>query len=410
MFQYKTEAELQAMTPEQRDAYAAAKREFEAKATKIQIDEALAQFKKDNPVPDVTELKTKIEAQKTEITELREQLKQMKEGGTPASAEPRAALVKQIKEKKDELKSMLKSMTGAEVELKALSNRASIATNPHQLLVDGIPMLGRIARGLYNLFTKIQVGRGNHNGTIAYVDWDESTTVNAAATVAEGNAFPESTAKFKGYTLSLRKIGDTLPVTEEFFEDEEMAAGELEMFVNSNVESKIDSQLANGDGTGENLTGLIASVPAFTAVNSNIQAPNIYDLIVKVREDITKTQGSKYNPDFAAMSLTTINKLVLAKDANENYLFPPSHPIYGFITEDNNIPDNQMVVGDSRYGVIYEMGGVTLTRGLVGDQFKEDKMTIKARKRMAFLIRNQNKTGFRKVTDVQAAVDTLGGV
>ena len=86
--------------------------------------------------------------------------------------------------------------------------------------MNDIGQLGVKRRALYDFFPKVQVGNGNHNGTIAYIDWDEDTTVRAAAIVAEGATFPESTAKFAEYTKKLQKIGDTLPVTEEFMEDE----------------------------------------------------------------------------------------------------------------------------------------------------------------------------------------------
>jgi hypothetical protein len=77
------------------------------------------------------------------------------------------------------------------------------------------------------------------------------------------------------------------------------------------------------------------------------------------------------------------------------------------IIEDNNMADNVLVVGDRRYARIYEMAGVTVARGEVNEQFIEDSMTIKVRKRLAFLIRTADSTGFRKVTSISAALTTL---
>jgi hypothetical protein len=57
------------------------------------------------------------------------------------------------------------------------------------------------------------------------------------------------------------------------------------------------------------------------------------------------------------------------------------------VVEDNNIPDNQLVVGDRRFATIYEKINYVLTEGLVNAQFTSDAKTIKARKRMAMLIR-----------------------
>lgn len=397
MFKYKTDAEVQAMTEQEANDYAIAKRAFEAdtiaKNTKEAIEKAVA--------PLQTELKTV----KDDNVELALKITGLE---TKGAKETVKTLSSELKENKDSLKSIGKGVSSEEIIVKAEVLRASIATNPHNLLLDGIGQLARKQRSLYDMFRKIPVGKGNHNGTIAYVDWDE-TSVKAAAMVAEGAAFPESEAKFKGYTLALRKIGDTLPVSEEFFEDEEMAAGELDLFLDTNVEDKIDSQIVIGDNTGENLKGLVSSVPDYTPVASGITDANIYDLIAKVSESITSTGGAKYKPDFVAMNIADINKLKLKKDTTNNYVFDFNDPRIDSlnIIEDNNVIANTLYLGDSRFARIYEMGGIVLSKGYVGTQFTEDMLTIKARKRLAFLIREADKTGFKKVTSISAALVTL---
>lgn len=420
MFKYKTEAELSAMTSEQRDIYAEQKRAYESDQRKAEL---VAMFKSffgleknedgsENKGPiTLDQIKAKMVSSgisKAEFDEVKDLVNAWKEQNGPTSEKdsPVAQLASEIKTNKEKLKAVIKS-NGAEVTLKANTVRASIATNPHYLVLDGIGQLQRVARSLYNRFRKIPVSKGNHNGTIAYVDWDEATTVKAAAMVAEGAAFPESTAKFKGYYLPIKKIGDTLPVSEEFFEDEEMAAAELDVFLSTNVDNEVDDQIVNGDGTGENLTGLISSVGVYIPVASGIVDANVYDLIVKMKSDITTLGGAKYMPDFAAMNEDTLNLLVLKKDANHNYQFPPQHPIYNMIVVDNHVPDDTIVVGDGRFARIYEMAGVTVSKGVVNAQFTEDLVTIKARKRLAFLIRKVDQTGFRKVTDIAAALATL---
>lgn len=396
----KTTAELEALTPEQLDQYKSELKAHEEALVAKQISEATERVK--------AEMQKELEMVTTANKELSEQIEQLKEKSEMGKPTVKT-LIDEIKEKKDELKAIAKRESGAELVVKADTLRASIATNPHNLLLDGIGQLARKARSLYDFFPKIQVGRGNHNGTISYIDWDEATTVKAAEMVAEGAAFPESTAKFKGYTLPLRKIGDTLPVSEEFLEDEVMAAAELDLFLSANVENVVDSQLVNGDNTGENLKGLVASVPAYTPVASGIADANIYDLCIKVMESITSTGGAKYRPDFVAMNISDINKLKLKKDANNNYVFDRQDERLASlnIIEDNNVTANTLVLGDSRFARVYEMGGVVLSKGAVNAQFTEDMMTIKARKRLAFLIREADKTGFKKVTSISAALTTL---
>jgi hypothetical protein len=99
----------------------------------------------------------------------------------------------------------------------------------------------------------------------------------------------------------------------------------------------------------------------------------------------------------------------LKKDGENNYMFDSeTGAIAGLaIVEDNNLADNTLVVGDGRYGTIYEKGGVVLSEGYSGTQFVEDIKTLKARVRLLFLIRNVDKTGFLKCTDITTALTTL---
>jgi hypothetical protein len=77
------------------------------------------------------------------------------------------------------------------------------------------------------------------------------------------------------------------------------------------------------------------------------------------------------------------------------------------VVENNNITANTCVVGDSRFGTIYEVEGYTASVGYNASQFTYDMMTLKARKRLALLIRQADRTGFNKCTDIDGAISTL---
>ena len=341
----------------------------------------------------------------TQMKEMIESVNQMKDNSN-TDAKPKT-FKQAYSEVSEDVVKIVKG-SGKEVVIKANTVRASITNNSDNFIVGGIGQLGTIKRSLYDVFSKFPVADGDNQGSAKYTDWDEATTVRAAGMVAEGVAFPESTAKFEEFSLPLRKVGDILPVSEEFGTDQVSAAAELNMFLETNVTSKVDDQLVNGDGTGQNLSGLVATVPAYTAAAEGIAGANIYDLVKRVRTDITKTRGSKYMPNIAVMNANTMDSLHITKDLNENYVFPDVMNIGNIaIIEDNNMADNVLVVGDSRYGRIYEKGGVVITRGLVDGQFGEDMISIKARTRLLFLIREVDKTGFRKVTDIAASLVTL---
>lgn len=388
MFVEKTTAELEAMTPEQLDAYKAELKAHQKTELSKEIKSAVEEAQKN--------LESFLG------TEIANQLKEQ------GSQNQKKSLVEEISENKEQILAIAKGDKN-EVELKAVSNRASIANNTESVRLTDIGQLGVKRRALYDFFPKVQVGNGNHNGTISYIDWDEDTTVRAAAVVAEGGVFPESTAKFAEYTKKLQKIGDTLPITDEFMEDEVLAASELTNFIEVNVNSVIDTKIAVGAGGANDIEGLYTAAPAYTPVASAIADANIKDLVRKMRTAIVKTRGSKYAPNFVAANSDTIDRYFLKKDANYNYMFDSeTGTIAGLaVVEDNNLADNTLVVGDGRFGKIYEKSGIVLSEGYGDGQFVRDQKTIKARKRMLMLIRNVDKTGFLKCTNITTALATL---
>jgi len=350
---------------------------------------------------------------KKDLEETRDSLNKLKEANVvPIKENTRDAFVKELADKRDEIKEI--ATTGKTVVLeKATAQRSSISGNVQSQDLPDVGQLATAQLSAYDLFRKFPMNGSNNQGIIRYYDWDEDTKVRAAAMVAEGNAFPASTAAWKMYSIDLKKVGDSIPMTEELLEDEEMFANELDVFLSTNIEIERNDQIINGDGTGNNLTGILASSPAYVPAAAGITDASIYDLIVKVVESITTTGGKKYAPDFAIMNPADINRMKLKKDDNNNYILPPFSTQGGkvvsgiTIIEDAAITANTMVLGDARYGRIYEKSGIERSRGLVGSQFTTDQMTLKARQRILFLIRTVDQTGFKEVTDIDAALVVL---
>lgn len=397
-FVKKSTEELEKMTPAELDQY---KNELEA-SNKSELKAELS-----------AEQVKSLETAKTELKDFlaKEVANQLLEQ-TSKSEGVKTTLKSELEANKEAIKNIAKGQSG-DVEIKALTNRASITNNQQALDLTDIGQLATRKLSLYDIFPKVQVSSSNNNGTIRYYDWDEATIARAAASVAEGVAFPESTAKFKKGSVVIEKIGDTLPVTEEFFEDEEMFASELGLFLDTNVQLAVDSQLCNGTGASNTLVGLYQSSPAYTPVASGITDANIYDLVIKMAEDITTIGGAKYMPDTIIARKSIINQMKLKKDGENNYILPPfvssdGRNVDGMtVIEANIAPANSIIVCDKRFGRIYEKTGIELSKGYSGNQFVEDEMTLKARKRLAFLIREADKGGFRKVTNVAAALVTL---
>ena len=115
------------------------------------------------------------------------------------------------------------------------------------------------------------------------------------------------------------------------------------------------------------------------------------------------------------MNLGTINELYRTKNADKDYMNVPfavgqngEVSIADMkIVESNLVADNEMIVMDSNRATIFEYEEYQFTTGHVNNQFNEDEATLKARKRMLLRIKSNDLIGFRKVTDIAAALVTL---
>lgn len=397
---------------------------LQAEYQKSLIDDLNSKVDKASTKTDVEAVKTSFETYKAELEDLQikesleeftEKIAILEEKTSNSGLDERKTIREVLEANKDAVIEAFKNGKTHEFTVKATATTASVTDNSAAQRENDISPLAVKKLSIYDLFRKVRVGR-NNNGTVTYYDWDEATTARAAAMVSEGGTFPESTAAWIEYAIKLKKIGDSIPVTEEFKYDTAMFADELRSFLEVNVKLEEDSQLLSGDNTGNNLAGLDFYAPAYVPVASGIADASHYDLAVKVAEDITKGKGNKFRPNFMLANLTEINKMRLKKDANNNYVMPPfvdrnGNVVAGItVVEDNGLADNTLIIGDNRYGKIYEdEDGYTFSTALVNNQFLTDQETLKARKRVAFLIRNSEKAGFRKVTDVAAALTTLAG-
>lgn len=297
-------------------------------------------------------------------------------------------------------------------ETKATTTTASVVGNANALDIPGIGQLASRANNFYNFLNTIPVP-ANANGTIRYYDWDEATKVRAAAMVAEGAAFPESTASWQVYTEKLKKIGDLIPWTDEFEYDDQFLVNELGRFLTTNVNLIKGDQVINGDGLGNNIKGLINLVPTYTPAAAGIVDASIYDLFVKLRESIEAQAGNKYRTNFAVMNIADINKYKLKKDANNNYIMPPFYDAAGnridgvTVIEDNAVVANTMFIGDSTYIAKYEQPGLGIEFGYINTDFRDGLKRARLYNRILLNIRTVDRPGFLQVTDIGAALTTL---
>lgn len=154
-------------------------------------------------------------------------------------------------------------------------------------------------------------------------------TVNAqgAAETAEGALAPEASISFTEDSAPVRKVPVMLPVTEEILDDEQLVRGHINGRLPQFVAMREDSQLINGDGTGQNLEGILH----LSGVDSSVTYDLSDDLTAhgQLRLDAVfkgsmRVAESFLQPDAAVMAMGTWESIRLAKDNNGNYLIAPA--------------------------------------------------------------------------------------
>ena len=93
------------------------------------------------------------------------------------------------------------------------------------------------------------------NNSVEY--YEETTFTNAAATVAEGVAKPESAIAWTLRTESVRKIAHWIPATKESLDDVAFLESTIRARLAFGVQRTEEAQLLTGDGTGTEPPGLI---------------------------------------------------------------------------------------------------------------------------------------------------------
>lgn len=238
----------------------------------------------------------------------------------------------------------------------------------------------------------------------------ELSATNAAATVAEGGAKPESALTFDTVDDVVKKIATTLPVTDEMLEDFSQIRSYIDSRLRLFVTLTEESQLLNGDGLGTNITGIRNRTGLQTdeavGVAPDTGPDAIYRMVTKIRT------GAFLEPDAIVIHPNDWQQLKLAKDANEQYYgggpFTGPYGNGGLVTSEQIwglrvVPTPLITEGTALVGSfatsaqVFRKGGITVeASNSHADFFVTNKTMIRAEERLALAV--YRPAGFGEVT------------
>mgnify|MGYP000418664041 CR=1 FL=1 len=330
------------------------------------------------------DLMTKLDTQSDEITELAQKLV-----ANQPNSQPRQSVGKIVTEH-DRFKQFLDSGASGSVKIDVQQAITSADGSAGDLIwsdreEDDIVRLPRRQMTIRQLLSS---GTTDSN-SIEYAK--QISRTNNADVVAEGAQKPESDYVWDKATANVRTIAHLLPLTRQALDDAKMLQTEVNSEMGYGIDLAEEQQLLAGDGTGENLLGLIPSATAYSAPTT-VGSEQQMD---RLRLAMLQLSLAEYAADGVVLHPTDWATIELLKDGDGNYMVGNPKGSLGPslwslpVVPTQAISANTWLVGHFKLaGTIYDrMGLEILISSENKDNFEKNMLTMRAEKRLALAVK-----------------------
>lgn len=254
-------------------------------------------------------------------------------------------------------------------------------------------------RERFNILNYVNVGSTNER-TVSWME--EESETGSALFIDECVAKPEVSKTWIRNSTKVQKVADFSKVCEEVLWYLPRMRQLIEQFLRKLVYIAMQDAILNGDGTGNNLLGLIPQATAFVAgVKANsVEKANYADAI---RASASQIKCLGYMPDCAFVNCDDMFQFESIKDANGQYLNAPLGGVQ--LIECPFITPGEFLVADC------SMANVDFFQGIVSEwdrndnDFRENAISVRSEALLASYIASNNVDAF--VTDTFVNVVTL---
>lgn len=240
-----------------------------------------------------------------------------------------------------------------------------------------------------SLIPAVPVGPGV--STINFVR--EELPEGGPAMVAETTLKPKTQFKFSQDSETVKTLAHLADASKQILDD----APGLQAFITNRMTYMLnlleENQLLLGDGTGENLNGLIPNATAY-ALPAGLVGTNIIQLVDKIRAAKLQARLSFYAPDAVILNPVDVANIELLKDADKLYQFTSWAQggvgrLWGLrVIESDSIPVGHFLVGAFALAAeIRDREGLSIAfSDTHADNFSHNMITIRVEKRTALVI------------------------
>lgn len=232
------------------------------------------------------------------------------------------------------------------------------------------------------------LSQGRMDGsTLEYVR--ETGFTNSAAPVAELAAKPESDLRFDLVSTSAKVIAHWMKASRQILSDFAQLRSVIDQRLMYGLAFAEENQLLNGDGTGQNLNGIIPQATAFTApitITTPTEIDNLRLAMLQAELALFPSTGVVLNPkDWA--------RIELEKDTTGRYIIGNpqgtiSPTIWGLpVVTTQAIAEDKFLAGAFKLGAqVFDRWDARVEVGYVNDDFTKNLVTILAEERLALAV------------------------
>lgn len=351
--------------------------------TKLKADELLmAQGKLSDAQNKLAE---QIEQLSTRSTDLEQKLAASRRGGGSDAAK---TVGQQVGES-DKLKAFIANGAKGSLSITVQNAITSAGGSAGALIVPqrdteviGIPRRQMTIRQL------LSVGRTASN-SIEYARM--VTRTNNAAPTAEGAQKPESNYIWEPADAPVRTIAHWVPVSRQAMDDIPQLQGEIDGELRYGLEFVEEAQILKGDGTGQNLFGLVPQATAYSPAFAPADETDIDTL----RLALLQASLAEYPADGLVLNPTRWAKIELTKDGEQRYIFANVIQMAGPqlwgrpVIATQAMDEDEFLTGAFRMAAkIYDRMDVeVLISSEDRDNFIKNMLTVRAEERLALAVK-----------------------
>lgn len=217
----------------------------------------------------------------------------------------------------------------------------------------------------------------------------ETGFTNSAAPVAEGAAKPESDIRLALMTTTAKVIAHHMKASRQILEDVPQLQSVIDQRLVYGLKLKEEDQILNGDGTGQNLNGLITQATAYSAAF----APAAESQIDRLRLAMLQASLAEYPANAAVMNPTDWAVIELTKDANGRYIIGDPNSLRGptiwglpVVATPAVAVDKFLTGGFDMAAQIFDLWDARVELGFVNDDFTKNLVTILAEERVMLAV------------------------